>query len=269
MERVSRLEVFLKYSDKFESSGDSMTNKRHQVRGLTITLPDTSRPFFLFEGNRYTLRNFSEGGFGLWFTSKVPFKAPVGSRMRGEIAVSNKLYSVELSVAHVSEKTLGLRLEKCPVDLIRLFAALLRPAHYGAELKPHDMNQTVDAERGHVRLWYVSNAGTELLVWYQEPQAMVLGLQLCWLGKWVYRDTFDKAKTGFLRDGWAVGQGRVMGRDDLLLVHAEPEKRVLQEAAQLLGALPSPLPGVKLWQFLETGEQVFLPSDLFPAKKAA
>jgi hypothetical protein len=37
----------------------------------------------------------------------------------------------------------------------------------------------------------------------------------------------------------------------------------MSEAAQFLTSVPPPLPGTLLWQFLETGEQVFLPETTF------
>jgi hypothetical protein len=109
------------------------------------------------------------------------------------------------------------------------------------------------------RLWYHNEKLVELLIWCREGDCRIEGLQLSWLGQWVYRLINEKPKTGFLKEENSVGSGKLIPLSDLIACHTEADQSLLQQAAQFLTVVPYPLPGHLLWQFLETGEQVFLP----------
>ena len=246
-----------------------MSYRRSGPRLPALTLPDAKQPFLLLEGKKYTLRNLSEEGIGLWVLPPLPFGMSPGTLFSADLTVESKVFPVQLELVHYSPRIIGLRFVRLPAELSAILSELLKPALYGSELVAHEMNLALDPLEGLPRLWFQSKIGSELMVWYQENLRTILALQLCWLGKWVYRKQMKNVKTGYLRDGWGMGQGRVMDSADLLMRHRKADQRVLQEASQLLSTLMPPLPGLKLWQFLEMGEQVALPPESVTPKKAA
>jgi hypothetical protein len=145
-------------------------------------------------------------------------------------------------------------------ELDRIFRRLLEPARQAASLAPDPSSGGEDKESGFYRLWYHGPSGNELVVWLSEPEHRVVALQLRWLGKWVFREYGRPAEAGHLPDPHPPLSGRRLFATQMFAPPNEPEGRLLAQAAQVLGALPMPLPGPLLWQFLETGEQVYLPS---------
>jgi len=170
--------------------------RRRRPRALTLTLPDTSQPCFLLAGQKYTLRNFSEEGIGLWITGETPFAMHAGNRISGDIVIGAQIYPVQLEVAHGSARAVGLRILSKSPELALLFRRLLEPANQAHDLSPERDSGEEDPELGFPRLWYRNRRGTELIVWYHEAQKMIQALQLSWLGKWVFRAQFKPAETG-------------------------------------------------------------------------
>lgn len=235
---------------------------------MTLTLPDEKQPFLMLEGQRYTLRNFSEEGIGLWVPAPAPFGLATGSKISGDIVIGNSIHPVKLEIVHHNARIVGLRITQKSTQLTGIFTELLRPAVYAAELVPQPGSGAEDQENGYARLWYRSPTGNELLIWY-DSQKMIQALQLCWLGKWIFRQQFRHPLTGHLKDDPRRASGNRVTDEELLLKHAEPDEEIINQAAQFLGAAPPPLPGYKLWQFLEMGEQVRLPDELFRTSKVA
>jgi hypothetical protein len=246
-----------------------MNLKRRRPRALTLTLPDAKQPFLIWNDVRYTLRNFSQEGLGLWVPPPAPFGMNKGQHISGNIVIGKDIHAVKLEIVHTTARMVGLKILHKSPELTEIFRELLEPATHAAELTFHPRSQREDASTGHPRLWFVSGDATELLVWYGESTKMILGLQLCWSGKWVYRAQFRPVRTGHLRDSFRHETGAAVKLEELLEAHAEPDTELLQQAARFLTAIPLPLPGHLFWQFLETGEQVFLPPDLFPDRRVA
>ncbi len=238
------------------------TQRRRRPRAVTLTLPDSKQPHLLLDGKTYTLRNFSESGIGLWMTTPAPFGLHKGNRIHGDVEIDHNIHPIELEVVHHSPRTVGLRITRMSAELSALFRELLEPVSYAGNIEPHPSSGTVDAEVGMPRLWLTGRAGTELLVWYNDLNRMISALQLCWVGKWVSRHQFQAPETGFLADETRFRQGCVVREEELLQKHAAADPELLQHASQLLAALAPPLPGHLLWQFLETGEQVYLPAEI-------
>lgn len=245
-----------------------MQNRR-RPRALTLTLPDAKQPCLMLAGQKYTLRNFSEDGMGLWVPTPAPFGLAAGSQISGDVVIGNNIYPVKLEIRHHSKGLVGLRMVHKSKDLTVIFRQLLEPAFHAAELSPQPLSGKEDPTNGFSRLWYTSPSGNELIVWYEESQKVIHALQLCWLGKWVYRAQLRPPQTGFLRDESRVTPGTLVTPEELLLRHTESDEEMLNQAAQFLGSAPPPLPGYRLWQFLEMGEQVSLPLDFFQALKVA
>jgi len=223
----------------------------------------------MIEGSRFMLRNFSEEGLGLWVPTPPPFGITPGSRISGDIVIGNDIFPVKLEIRHQSKQVLGLRIEHQSKELAKIFARLLEPANHAAELVPHLDSGKEDPENGFHRLWYVSPSGNELIIWYNNAQKMIQAIQLCWLGRWVYRAQQRLPQTGHLVDGERLRPGKLVSPQELLLRQEDADEELLQQAAHFLGASPPPLPGFRLWQFMEMGEQVFLPESFFEQVKVA
>jgi hypothetical protein len=239
--------------------------RRQRPRAVTLTLPDAKQPHLLFDGKTYTLRNFSESGIGLWMTTPAPFGLHKGNRIHGDVEIDHHIHPVDLEVVHHSPRTVGLRITRMSTELKELFTKLLEPVTYAGTLVSHARSGEVDSETGLPRLWLVGKGGSELIVWFNDLNRMISALQLCWVGKWVSRHQFRAPETGFLCDEKRYREGAVVRDDELLQKHSAAAPELMQQAAQFLAGLMPPLPGHLLWQFLETGEQVYLPADL-PAK---
>jgi hypothetical protein len=237
--------------------------QRRRPRAVTLTLPNARQPFVVIEGKKYTLRNFSEDGVGLWAPSPAPFGLAPGSNISGDVVLDQEIFPVKLEVRHRSPGVIGLEIMEAPPELHQLFKRLLEPSYYASTLVVHAASQTEDPDFGQPRLWYHGEGGSELLVWYESSQKTILAMQLAWLGKWVFRGQYQNTRTGFLPDRPADHPGQQLSHESLWVVHEQPDSELLYQAAQFLTSVPSPLPGGLLWQFLETGEQMKLSLPLF------
>src|SRR4051812_37011545 len=91
--------------------------RRRRPRALTLTLPDQKRPFLVYEGKRYTLRNFSEEGIGLWLPPPPPYGMQVGARIKADVLIDNHIYPVELEVRHFYPRCVGMRIATQSTEL--------------------------------------------------------------------------------------------------------------------------------------------------------
>ena len=243
--------------------------RRRRPRAVTLTLPDEKQPYLILDGTRYTLRNFSEEGIGLWMPTPAPFGLNKGNVISGDVLIGNEIHPVTLEVVRQAPKIIGFRIAQKSPELSQLFKEMLEPANYAYDVEAHSESGALDEETGWRRLWFQGRAGTELVVWFNEHTRSIHALQLCWLAKWVLRQQFCETETGWLCDETRPRSGKVVREEELLTRHKHPDADLVSQAAQFLGAVPPPLPGAKLWQFLETGEQVYLPEDCLAALKVA
>lgn len=243
--------------------------RRRRPRAVTLTLPDAKQPHLLLDGKSYTLRNFSESGIGLWLTSPAPFGLHKGNKLHGDVEIEHHIHPIELEVVHHTPRTVGLRITRMSKELTDLFRQLLEPVSFAGTVVPHERSGETDLETGLRRLWLTGGGGSELLVWYNDLNRGIAALQLCWVGKWISRHQFRPPETGFLADETRFRAGAVVRDEELLQKHAAPDPILLQQASQFLAALNPPLPGHLFWQFLETGEQVYLPADLISKSEVA
>lgn len=221
-------------------------------------MPDHLQPYLYFEGQQYILRNFSESGMGVWVPEPVPFGLKKGTEISGDIVIGNQIHPVRLEVMHQAKGVLGLRIVHKSVELGEVFRKLLEPTVYAQEMQSHPKSGTVDKSIGYPRLWY-SGRGTELLVWYNPKDRLTLGIQLRWLGQWVFRERLHAPQTGYLV-GFEISEtGRRIKNDELLIAHSPADAELLLRASQFLAALPESMSGYLLWQFLESGKPMELP----------
>lgn len=243
--------------------------KRKGPRLLTMTLPQPKRPFLELAGHRCALHSLGHEGFEAWAPSTLPISVRVGAKLDGEVVIDQGRYPVQLEVIHLEKRVVGLSVLQGSKELSEILNRLLEPTHYAHKLKSMPESERLDSEFGLPRLWYVGEGESELLVWYNDLTLMMLGIQVCCMGHWVYRYQFESPQTGDLKAHVTRGHGKVIKDSELLLRHPAPSRPILDFAAQFLSSVPQPLVGHLLWQFLETGEQVYLPRDMFSGTKVA
>lgn len=243
--------------------------RRRRPRALTLTLPDSEQPYLFLDGKKHMLRNFSQEGIGLWVPPPPPLGLKVGGNISGDIVIHEEIFPVRLEIVHCSEKVVGLKILHKSPELTEIFQRLLEPATYAHELRVHPQSNTEDSKTGYHRLWYEGRSGNELIVWYNDTHRSIVAIQLCWKGYWIYRSQFHPPTTGHLKDAVRFQPGQKVEADDVLIPHSEADETLLILASQYLAAVPPPLPGYRLWQFLEMGEQVYLSQEFFAALKVA
>lgn len=243
--------------------------RRKRPRALTLTLPDDRQPCLVLSGKKYTLRNFSEEGIGLWLVPPAPYNLTNGSKISGDVVIDNSIHPVQLEVMHLSDRGVGLRIVHKSKELDALFERLLEPTVYASRLQLATSTPQEDSSMGCQKIWFKSGTESELVLWYQASAKMIKAVQLTWQGKWVFRSQFEAPVTGQIKDGTELGTGRKLSKNDLIVVHTKADPELLQQAAQFLSSVPQPLPGYLFWQFLESGEQVHLPIENILPKKVA
>ncbi len=242
--------------------------KRKRPRALTLTLPNTSHPYLLLDGKKHALRNFSQEGIGLWLTPPVPFGLTPGSRLNGDLVIGKDIFAVQLEVVHQSTKVIGLKILHKSEQLSALFHSLLLPSNYACNMSVHRKSGDEDPQSGFCRLW-LEGESSELLVWYNGSIRMITALQLFWIGRLIYRQFQHPALTGLIKDDNHRVPGSVFLETDFIMRHPVADRELIQQAALFLTSIPAPMPGHLFWQFLETGEQVYLPASLFEGQQVA
>lgn len=242
---------------------------RRKPRALTLTLPNAKQPYFVLDGKRYTLRNVSQDGVGLWVKAPAPFGLVPGAQVSGDVVIGSEIFPVGLEIRHVSSHMVGLKFVNCPQNLAKIFKELLEPSLYASALIPHLESGLEDPVNGYPRLWYTGDAGTELVIWYHEISKMIQAMQIRWLGRWVFRKLQEHIETGHIKDDVRPFEGAKIAERDLWTRHQPPDLEIINQAAQFLTSVPRPLAGAVLWQFLESGEQVQLPDTTFTKTKVA
>jgi len=238
---------------------------RKSPRILTLSLPDDKQPILLYQDTKFLIRNFSETGVGIWLPHVPPFSLTQGSEITAELKIADRSFKVSLRLMHYTARVGGFEFKEIPSDLKAVLIQILEPSRFTRGMVQEAGSGEMDTLVGLPRLWYKAPGLSELMVWYQPPHRSIWMVQLCWSQHWIQRKQFESPLSGVLEKSQACGVGQLLSMNELSLVHSPADLPLLKEAAQILGALPPPLPGYLLWQFLETGEQVFLP-DLPPKR---
>lgn len=238
-----------------------MPGPTRRPRALTLTLPDYLQPSLVLDGKQYILRNFSEEGIGVWLPEPAPYGLTKGMHISGDIVIGQQIHSVQLEIVHQDRGILGLRITYKSIELAEVFRRLLEPSVYAGQLVANPKSGTKDPSVGIPRLWY-GTRGTELLVWYEPKDYLILGLQLRWLGQWVFREREHLPHTGYLEAFDQPNHGGRAKAGEILIHHQPADNELLQRAGQFLASVPAPLPGYVLWKFLENGKSVELPKGL-------
>ncbi len=203
---------------------------------------------------------------GVWVPEPAPFELSKGSVVSGDIVIGSQIHPVQLEVKFQGKGIVGLRILHKSVELSEIFRRMLEPTQYASELVAHPASGQVDKTVGFPRLWY-STQGTELLVWYDPAVRLTVGIQLRWLGQWVFRERNHAPLTGYLEAFEQPNHGGRAKADEILIAHNPADAELLQRAGQFLVSVPAPLPGYVLWQFLESGKPMELPATLTQSEK--
>lgn len=231
-------------------------NNRRRPRAISLTLPNTKQPIFIFNEARYLLRNVSEEGIGVWLPKENAFGLTPKTRVSGDIVVNQIIHPVTLEVVHSTKGYVGLRIVNADPALTRALHELLEPSHYATALLP--TGRCGNEESGFVEFSYRAGLAAALSFWVGSTRD-VKSLEVSVLGRWIAREQFGPTKTGVLPNEPKSVTGC---QDELLLIHSDADPDFIQTAAQFLASVPPPLPGPLLWHFLESGEQVFVPDSL-------
>lgn len=233
-----------------------MQNRR-RPRALTLTLPNSKQPFLTFEGERHVLRNVSEDGIGVWVPSEKAFGLTPKTTIKGDIVIDRQIHPVTLEVVHSAKGYVGLKILNADPKLLWIFKELLEPSNYVTELLPSGRSGTELSETGFTVFEY--RAGSSVVFSFQVGRSNdIKSISVRILGRWVGRDQFQGIRTAIVSDLSYDG----LGAEEDFLMHDSPDADFFQAAAQFVASLPPPLPAAKLWYFLESGEQVFIPDEL-------
>jgi hypothetical protein len=207
---------------------------------------------------------------GVWVPDRGQFGWKKGDHVKGEVVVGNQAYPVQVEVMHGTKGMAGLKIVHQSAELSALFNRLLEPTSFAHALVAHEKSAAIDRSVGFPRLWYFTE-GAELLVWFDSKTHLLFGLQLRWVGQWVFRERRQPAQTGLLAPSQPIEAGSRARGAEIAVHHPEADTELLRRAGQFLVAVPKPLPGRLLWQFLENGQPIELPETLFspPDKKTA
>ena len=246
-----------------------MTQKRLLPRAPVMTLPPAFRPMIELWGQTYPIRNVSEGGIGIWMPVQPSQKFKNRTETDATISVGETAYLVRIKLAHYSNRVLGAQVLNVPPELRKTFEYWLAPAREAHNLVMREGSGEVDHGLGYPRLWMTGPTGSELIVWYNESSFMILALQVVFQSTWVYRRQFHPAESGELPRTSRIPLGIKVEEELLSRRDLSADGDALQQTAVFLGAVPPPTPGNLLWQFLESGEQVFLPAEIFRSLKVA
>ncbi len=239
-----------------------MQNRR-RPRALSLTLPNARQPYFVFDGERYLLRNLSETGIGLWVPKERAFGLTPKTQVKGDIVIDRAIHPVTLEVVHSAKGYVGLRILHSDPVLTQVFRNLLEPSNYATDLLPTENSGKDDAGSGYIMFEYSSGPLVTFAFWVGRALD-VKSIQIRLLGKWVSRNQFGQIATGTLPE---TRKPSALTDDETLIIDDTPNSNAVSTASQFLASLPPPLPGAKLWHFLESGEQVFV-SESLVAKSA-
>ncbi len=246
-----------------------MESKRKKPRVLTLTLPSSNQPTLVLHGKNYILRNFSDEGLGVWIHPPLPKDLSKDSLIQAQVNLEDKSYSVELRLTHVSGRQHGLKILSESLELKMKLQKLLEPSLYAESLKLKVLANAEDPELHLPRVHFVGNGNSELTVWYHPGHRYIMAVQACFSGKWIYRTQGEGKKVGLLSEQFRGSDGLRILNTDLLALDSKELKNIPENASQFLTSLSYPLPGHLLWQFFETGETIFLPTEFFQILKVA
>ncbi len=224
-----------------------MSTERRKPRAICLSLAPADRPVLEYKGQSYPLRNVSENGVGVW----VPFTR--FNKNEGHLRIGNESYAVKWKVVHLQNGVLGLEFTQAPKALEDHLSKILEVSCLAASLKFVPPIQEDFSTADH-KMLDQGEGSSKLIVWFNPFQKMISAIQIEWQGNWVSRKLHSPGQTGKVR--------KVNSSEVELILHEKIEPHLWQQAAQFLSSLPHPLPEAVLWQFLETGEQLYLEEEV-------
>ncbi len=220
--------------------------RRKRPRTLTLLLPDKFKPFLILDGIKYNLQNFTDEGIGVYIPSPLPYGLHKGNIISGDIEIGNEIYGVKLEVIRHRKEIFGLKIIHKTQKLKEIFDKLLEPTYYASNLKL----QLKEFQNGIYKFLFIEPNGSELLFWCDKSGEIQL-LQLCWLGKWLFRDK-KSIQTGILKPKKTVLHYSIGAKNELLIRHSNADKSILEDTLQFLFQIRTPF-NIKLVEFVQSG----------------
>ncbi len=232
---------------------------RRQPRIPVTTLSRTLQPEVEVGGDRYPVRNISEGGLGIWVPEPMPAVFKNGATCGFRFHWSKKeVFELEARVRHHgAPRLIGLEFIKITDELRHKLYEMLQPANFAIGMK-ETQAPTEDPQSGFERSIYESPSGAILTLWVQLGPQVIKRLHLEWNGQFVARTLQEPPEAGFC-DGSPfldnlTGTSAMVKNTNANTASDEDKSKIFEQASQILIALDPPIPSNKLWQFLVSGE---------------
>lgn len=144
-----------------------MTYKR-QPRIPVTTLARSVQPEVEVGGERYPVRNISEGGLGVWVPEPTPTAFKNGAVCAFRFHWSKKeIFELDARVIHQgAPRFIGLEFKKITNELKAKLHEMLQPANFAMGMKPTE-GPSEDPSNGYERTVFESPSGATLTIWLQ------------------------------------------------------------------------------------------------------
>ena len=207
-----------------------MTYKR-QPRIPVTSLARTLQPEVEVAGQRYPVRNVSEGGLGIWVPEPMP------AVLRNDAICTFRLhwtkkesYEMEARVKHHgAPRLIGLEFLKISNELKKKLHHMLQPANFAMAMQ---LSQPVveDSQTGYERLVYESPSGAMLTLWVQRGPEVLKRLHLEWNGQFAARSVGEPPEAGHSASPFVENlSGKT---DEKLAIVAQAEGKSINSVAQ-------------------------------------
>ncbi len=233
--------------------------RRQSVRALSLALPRKEQPQIVVEGTSYPVHNFNALGMGLRLPASLKERLLPGTPFSTLLHVDAHSYPVKLHILYSQDGYYGLAFDNIGADLSKLLRQFTAPFESALHLQPHSENGKIDPSTGFARAWYVHPPHSELVVWYNDLHQLIMQIQVCFEGFWIFRTAGKPIEGGKLEKHSGLPQGKKIPTQSKPLGTEAALQGHLQRAIQFLVALPPPWPGALLWHFLEKGEPFPIP----------
>ncbi len=232
---------------------------RQSPRVMSWTLPRERQPLVVIQGERFSVRNISEGGLCIWLVNPTYENLLSGKKiLEASFSLGEETFPVTLELVHHSPSYVGVKMISQPEALQNTLQEITFPARCGVSLVRHEKSEMLDPETGYTKLWYTGKDNTELLVWYNGLHRVIVGIQCIFGRSWVRRDHAQQVVCGTLKAD-VHPSGIALDSMSCEETSLKVQMNILREASQFLMAATESLPGTAFWQFLELGEMVLLP----------
>ncbi len=230
---------------------------QRQPRIPVTTLARTLQPEVEVAGERYPVRNISEGGLGIWVPEPMPtvLKNDAICTFRLHWSKKESYELVARVTHHGAPRLVGLEFKKISNELKQKLNEMLQPANFAMGMQV-TQPPSEDSQTGYDRSVYESPSGAVLTLWVQSGPQTLKRLHIEWNGQYAARSVGEPPEAGHSGSHFLENLSGKVG-EKLVIADTSTEEqksKIFEQAAQILIAIDPPLPSNKLWQFLVSGE---------------